>query len=120
MGGRVREELLSVELFSCLAEAPVLIEGRRHGYNENRSHSALGMVARGVRRGPPGLTGSRARSYPTSPPRQEVGHPLPIAYVLEFGSLTVVGGAVAVGKESGVRHVRNLRDPLSRARGPMQ
>ncbi len=43
-GGRVRDELLAVELFSCLAEAQVLIEDWRIDYNEHRPHSALGMM----------------------------------------------------------------------------
>jgi putative transposase len=43
-GGRVRDELLSVELFSCLAEARVLIEDWRVDYNNHRPHSALGMM----------------------------------------------------------------------------
>jgi putative transposase len=42
-GGRVRDELLAVELFSCLAEAQVLIEDWRVDYNQHRPHSALGM-----------------------------------------------------------------------------
>ena len=44
-GGRVRDELLSVELFSTLAEAQVLVEDSRIDYNSNRPHSALGMMA---------------------------------------------------------------------------
>jgi putative transposase len=40
--GRVRDELLDVELFSCLAEARVVIEDWRQDYNANRPHSALG------------------------------------------------------------------------------
>jgi putative transposase len=42
-GSRVRDELLAVEQFSCLAEAKVLIEDWRADYNEHRPHSALGM-----------------------------------------------------------------------------
>jgi putative transposase len=42
-GSRVRDELLAVEQFSCLAEAKVLIEDWRQDYNEHRPHSALGM-----------------------------------------------------------------------------
>ena len=40
---RVRDELLTVELFSCLAEAQVLIEAWRRDYNQHHPHSALGM-----------------------------------------------------------------------------
>ena len=42
---RFRDELLGVELFSCLAEALVLIEDWRQDYNDHRPHSALGMMA---------------------------------------------------------------------------
>ena len=44
-GSRVRDELLSVELFSCLAEARVMVEDWREDYNEHRPHSALQMAA---------------------------------------------------------------------------
>lgn len=44
-GSRVRDELLSVELFSCLVEARVMVEDFRADYNEHRPHSALGMAA---------------------------------------------------------------------------
>jgi putative transposase len=44
-GSRLRDELLAVELFSCLAEAQVLIEDWRQDYNLHRPHSALGMMA---------------------------------------------------------------------------
>ena len=47
-GSRVRDELLGVELFSCLTEAQVLIEDWRHDYNHHRPHSALGMLAPAV------------------------------------------------------------------------
>ena len=43
-GSRIRDELLAVELFSCLAEAQVLIEDSRQDYNHHRPHSALGMM----------------------------------------------------------------------------
>jgi putative transposase len=43
-GGRIRDELLAVELFSCLAEAQVVIEDWRQDYNHHRPHSALGMT----------------------------------------------------------------------------
>jgi len=47
-GGRIRDELLAVELFSCLTEAQVLIEDWRLDYNQHRPHSALGMRAPAV------------------------------------------------------------------------
>ena len=40
---RVRDELLDVEEFSCLAEAKVVIADWREDYNLRRPHSALGM-----------------------------------------------------------------------------
>jgi putative transposase len=40
---RVRDELLNVEQFTCLAEAQVLIEDWREDYNCRRPHSSLGM-----------------------------------------------------------------------------
>jgi len=43
-GSRIRDELLAVELFSCLAEAQVVIEDWRQDYNHHRPHSALGMM----------------------------------------------------------------------------
>lgn len=44
-GSRVRDELLSVELFSCLAEAQVMVEDWRQDYNHYRPHSSLRMLA---------------------------------------------------------------------------
>jgi putative transposase len=40
---RVRDELLNVEQFACLAEAQVVIDDWREDYNTRRPHSALGM-----------------------------------------------------------------------------
>jgi putative transposase len=45
---RVRDELLDVEEFSCLAEARVVIGDWREDYNWRRPHSALGMKAPAV------------------------------------------------------------------------
>jgi putative transposase len=42
---RVRDELLDVELFACLAEAQVVIGDWREDYNRHRPHSSLGMRA---------------------------------------------------------------------------
>jgi putative transposase len=41
---RVRDELLSVEVFSCLAEAKVMVEDFRQDYNRSRPHRAHGMM----------------------------------------------------------------------------
>ncbi len=41
---RVRDELLSVEVFSCLTEAKVMIEDFRHDYNRRRPHRAHRMM----------------------------------------------------------------------------
>ena len=43
-GSRIRDELLTVEIFSCLAEAQVMVEDWREDYNERRPHSALDMT----------------------------------------------------------------------------
>ncbi len=40
---RVRDELLNIEQFACLAEAKVVIADWREDYNTRRPHSALGM-----------------------------------------------------------------------------
>jgi putative transposase len=45
---RVRDELLNLELFSCLLEAQVVIEDWRVDYNTQRPHSALGRKAPAV------------------------------------------------------------------------
>jgi len=42
---RVRDELLDVEEFSCLAEARVVISDWQQDYNWHRPHSSLGMLA---------------------------------------------------------------------------
>ncbi len=42
---RVRDELLDVEEFSCLAEARVVISDWQQDYNWRRPHSSLGMLA---------------------------------------------------------------------------
>ena len=43
-GSRIRDELLAVEQFSCLAEAKVMVADWREDYNERRPHSALAMM----------------------------------------------------------------------------
>ncbi len=40
-----RDELLAVELFSCRAEAKVLVQDWRQDYDEHRPHSSLGMMS---------------------------------------------------------------------------
>ena len=42
-GSRIRDELLAVEIFSCLTEATVMVEDWRQDYNKHRPHSALDM-----------------------------------------------------------------------------
>lgn len=46
--GRVRDELLDIEEFSCLAQARVLIADWREDYNHHRPHSSLAMKAPAV------------------------------------------------------------------------
>ena len=69
-GGRVRDELLAVELFGCLIEAQVLIEDWRIDYNQRRPHSALGMMtpaafAAGYRQPAQGTKRGQAGEEPT-------------------------------------------------------
>ena len=45
---RVRDELLDIEEFSCLAEARVVIGDWQEDYNRRRPHSSLGMKAPAV------------------------------------------------------------------------
>lgn len=42
---RLRDELLNVEVFTCLEEAKVLAADWRSDYNANHPHSALGMLS---------------------------------------------------------------------------
>jgi len=44
-GSRIRDELLTGELFETLLEAQVLVEDWRNDYNTQRPHSSLGMRA---------------------------------------------------------------------------
>ena len=62
---RVRDELLDVEEFSCLAEAKVVIADWREDYNHRRPHSALGM------RTPPRSPPSGRRQASCQPPRAD-------------------------------------------------
>jgi putative transposase len=72
---RVRDELLSVEVFTCLAEAKVMIEDFRHDYNRCRPHRAHGMITptafasdwRTVNKATPASTGLHRR-YASAPP----------------------------------------------------
>jgi putative transposase len=43
-GGRMRDELLAIEVFDTLLEAQVLVSDWRDEYNDYRPHSALGML----------------------------------------------------------------------------
>ena len=45
---RLRDELLNVEVFTCLEEARVLAADWRTDYNANHPHSALGMMSPGA------------------------------------------------------------------------
>jgi putative transposase len=42
---RQRDELLNVEVFTCLEEAQVLAADWREDFNANHPHSALGMMS---------------------------------------------------------------------------
>ena len=58
-GGRMRDELLAIEIFDTLLEAQVLVSDWRNEYNNYRPHSALGMLT------PPSSLGSgRPTTHP--------------------------------------------------------
>jgi len=75
---RVRDEFLAVEVFSCLAEAKVMVEDFRQDYNRCRPHRAHGMMtpaafktgwetaqeASGRRRAHPGAPHTTGRAGP--------------------------------------------------------
>lgn len=77
---RLRDELLNVEVFTCLAEAKVLAEDWRTDYNANHPHSALGMMSperfAASLRSPSGLTtrgGDQGRYSPQTNPGLSLG-----------------------------------------------
>ena len=71
---RVRDELLDVEQFSCLAEAVVVIDDWREDYNHHRPHSALGMKAPATFAATWTPDGGRARPG-AAPPRPTASSP---------------------------------------------
>lgn len=75
--GRVRDELLDVEQFSCLAEARVVISDWREDYNHHRPHSALGMLTPTTfaSRWAPKAAGARPDTAPLGPPGLTPRHP---------------------------------------------
>jgi putative transposase len=65
--GRVRDELLESELFTCLAEAKMLSTQWRLEYNHRRPHSSLGYVAPAVFAA--SRAGATVGASPLPPPR---------------------------------------------------
>jgi len=65
--GRVRDELLDSELFTCLAETKMLSVQWRMEYNHRRPHSSLGYVAPAVFAA--SLAGPPVGASPLPPPR---------------------------------------------------
>ena len=61
-GSRMRDELLAIEQFDTLLEAQVLVTDWRSEYNDDRPHSALGMLS-------PTEFARRWRTNPPNPPR---------------------------------------------------
>jgi putative transposase len=95
---RVRDELLDVEKFSCLAEARVVIEDWHEAYNLRRPHSSLRMRARPC--SPPSgrLTASRRwprnrRGVASSAPRPS---PLATRYARAFATTAANSTSVAI------------------------
>jgi len=54
LNGKLRDELLNVEIFTTLFEAQVLIENWRKEYNQVRPHSALGYLPPALEAAMPG------------------------------------------------------------------
>ena len=75
--GRVRDELLDIEQFSCLAEARVVISDWREDYNHHRPHSALGMLTPTTfaSRWAPKAPGARPDTAALGPPGLTPRHP---------------------------------------------
>ena len=42
--GKLRDELLGIEIFTTLLEAKIMAEDYRQDYNQNRSNSSLGYL----------------------------------------------------------------------------
>jgi putative transposase len=70
--GRLRDELLESELFSCLAEAKMLSTQWRMEYNHRRPHSSLGYVAPAVFAASLAQSPVGAAPLPTPEPRQAI------------------------------------------------
>ena len=71
--GKLRDELLNMEVFNTLLEAKVLIEQWRVHYNTVRPHSSLGyrppapeVVVSGLPPMPPGRTGPTGSNRPAT------------------------------------------------------
>ncbi len=64
---RVRDELLAVEVFSCLAEAKVMVEDFRQDYNRSRPHRAHGMMTPAAFKTAGSATTARASAELRSP-----------------------------------------------------
>jgi len=72
--GKLRDELLNVEVFNSLREAQVLIENWRRHYNTIRPHSALGY-----RSPAPEIIASDLTAWPAAQPRPASPPTLPLA-----------------------------------------
>jgi putative transposase len=71
--GKLRDELLNVEVFNSLREAQVLIENWRRHYNTIRPHSALGY-----RSPAPEIIASDLTAWPAAQPRPASPPTLPL------------------------------------------
>jgi putative transposase len=87
---RVRDELLDVEQFSCLAEARVLVSDWREDYNHHRPHSALAMKAPTVFAASwtPGPADARLTAAPRGPSGLTPRHPAAVPDTLPPGPST--------------------------------
>ena len=98
-GGRLRDELLTVEAFNTLLEAQVLVQDWRIEYNTVRPHSALGYLTRPTtpRPGPPTTPHSHNEWTNNRGPVSAAARwsmPTPTSTVLVGGMIALVVGTV--------------------------
>lgn len=91
-GSRVADELLGVELFSCLAEAKVMVADWQEDYNLRRPHSALAMMAPSKFAAAWPRTTAASQSLPAPSPMQ--------GEEAEHGPSALLAGAATLGCKS--------------------
>jgi putative transposase len=106
-GSRIRDELLAVEQFSCLAEAQVMVSDWRDDYNKRRPHSALAMMAPAAFARAWRQAVNEGKVIPFTNPAKE----LRAAYSASFSRPIGEKGAETVGGSVGAAPAALLRSP---------